>query len=159
MYKRLNFELFEARLHLYAYGEQSLSTVESTSLAVSLKTQRGESLSTVIFNWSEEESHALRALAAHNEHLHLVDMGRPQCDAKSMVDNVKRCQFSVDLEDQSELEPLYLAMRQRYNKRPQEELILEVTYRTGSYLDCSGTRSFAVARDFSQAPIISLVKN
>ena len=159
MEKRLNFEQFESKLRLYAYGYQAFSTVESNTLAISLKTSRGQSLSTIIFNWSERNPHSLRALARHNRNLYLVDMGKPRCDAKSMVDSVKTCEFSVDLEDQGEIEPLYIAMMERNNKYPNEELTIEVTYRTGAYLDCSGTRSFAVARDFSQAPVISLMKD
>lgn len=158
--ERLDFEQVETQFNLYTYGENALSSIESSSIALEIKTEEGETLSTTVFHWSSREPRMLMRLAARNPALHFIDMGQPRCKAKGIDNRASSCSLDPELnDDQGVLEPLYVSLYRHYHKNPGVNVIFEVTYNTNVYLDCAGRRSFALARDMNEGPQISLRKD
>jgi len=139
--ERLDFEQVETQFKLYTYGENALSSIESSSIALEVKTEEGETLSTTVLHWSSSEPRMLMRLAARNPALHFIDMGRPRCKAKGIDNRASSCSLDPDLnDDQGILEPLYVSLYKHYNKNPGANVIFEVTYNTTVYLDCRSSK-------------------
>ena len=139
-----------------AYGRQALAKIKMTDIAVTVKTLNNKTISTSLFRWSDEDQSFLETASRRYHHFNFYDQGSADCKAKSSRNSTKTCYFGTHLNTRNEMDRLSALLAKHYAVNPNEDLVVDVFYRHLVHVDCSGTRSQALARSGNAKPELYL---
>ena len=139
-----------------AYGDQAVASLEKAQIAVQIKTVDHKTLSTSLFQWSEESPSEWLELDKANSTLEFTDQGRTKCSVMSPRNRNKTCYFDAQMNTQNQLERQSMLLAKYHDKYPEQGLIIEVLYRHSIFVDCVGKRSQAIVGGSSSEPTLYL---
>ena len=139
-----------------AHGDQALASLQKTQIAVQIKTTDHKTLSTSLFQWSDESPDAWHEVDKANVTFDFADQGKTDCSVTSPRDRNQTCYFDAYMNTQNQLERQSMLLAKYHDKNPEQGLIIEVLYRHSVFVDCVGKRSQAFVGGSSSKPILYL---
>lgn len=149
----LDFERLTAIAQLKTRGAQAYAELQSTQIAVQLKNQEGEVISTTMFQWTSDEMDRLRQ--GQSKSLKINNQGGTECRAEGSGSK-EVCKFDVSADISDQLAQAQEAIKDHYLRYRRSGLIVEVIYQQEARVDCSGKRSVAYAGGLTYEPLLIL---